>query len=428
MSNANANESLANIATFCLGAITMYFLTKRDKNDEYQLPIIDEQPAKPIVKSDSATKKNKRPVRVYVDGCWDVMHSGHYNALRQAKALGDILVVGVHSDEEIERHKRSPVMKNEQRMAAVSACKWADEVVFGVPYSPSRELLTELNCDFLAHGDDIPIAANGHSAYHTVMDKLKIFKRTPGVSTTHLIQRLVDAAKYKKQQLELAAKNATSEDTKPRQERRGSIVMDEEKTQHIESTSSWSSFLASTSRISAFSNDRTPSKKDSVVYIDGVFDLFHVGHISALKAAKAKGTFLVVGLYDDETVRSRKGPFFPLMNLQERVLNVLSCKYVDDILIGAPWKITKQVLKSLNVKTVVLSENTKFAADEMGRYDVPKEMGMLEELETDTQFTTDLLMENIVEQQDKLERENRNRVQKAKQYVNDSTYVQEKSK
>merc|ERR1712176_977373 len=120
-----------------------------------------------------------------------------------------------------------------------------------------------------------------------------------------------------------------------------------------ETTSSWSSFLASSSRISAFPNNRTPTKNDTVVYIDGVFDLFHIGHIAALKKAKELGTFLYVGLYDDETVRSRKGQYFPLMNLQERVLTVLSCKYVDDVLIGAPWKITKQVLLSLNVKVVV---------------------------------------------------------------------------
>jgi ethanolamine-phosphate cytidylyltransferase len=36
----------------------------------------------------------KKPVRVYIDGCFDIMHSGHYNALRQAKKLGDVLVVG----------------------------------------------------------------------------------------------------------------------------------------------------------------------------------------------------------------------------------------------------------------------------------------------------------------------------------------------
>ena len=60
------------------------------------------------------------PLRVFVDGCFDVTHSGvaplqrhklrlstagHYNMLRQAKAKGDWLVVGVHSDEEILRNK-----------------------------------------------------------------------------------------------------------------------------------------------------------------------------------------------------------------------------------------------------------------------------------------------------------------------------------
>merc|ERR1719192_193615 len=145
---------------------------------------------------------SKRPIRVYVDGCWDVMHSGHYNALRQAKTLGDVLVVGVHSDAEIERNKREPVMNNEQRMAAVKSCKWADEVVFDVPYAATPKLLDKLKCDFVAHGDDIPIAANGHSAYHEVMDRLRIFRRTPGVSTTHLIQRLLDAAKKNQQNKE----------------------------------------------------------------------------------------------------------------------------------------------------------------------------------------------------------------------------------
>jgi len=349
------------------------------------------------------------------------MHSGHYNALRQAKSLGDVLVVGVHSDAEIERNKREPVMNNEQRMAAVKSCKWADEVVFDVPYAATPKLLDKLKCDFVAHGDDIPIAANGHSAYHEVMDRLRIFRRTPGVSTTHLIQRLLDAAK-KNQETNSKEEGSIGSLNSDLYDHRQS---DAQKTLHIESTSSWSSFLASSSRISAFSNDRTPTKDDVVVYIDGVFDLFHIGHIAALRAAKQLGTFLFVGLYDDETVRSRKGPYFPLMNLQERVLNVLSCKYVDDILIGAPWKITKQVLLSLNVKVVVLTKNTMFAADEMDRYAIPQEMGILKELKTETDYTTDDLMQSIVEQQEKLEDQNRNRVQKAKQYVDGLEYVPE---
>ena len=57
----------------------------------------------------------KKCVRVYMDGCFDLMHYGHANALRQAKALGDELVVGVVSDEEILANKGPPVLSMEER-------------------------------------------------------------------------------------------------------------------------------------------------------------------------------------------------------------------------------------------------------------------------------------------------------------------------
>ena len=48
---------------------------------------------------------------------------------RQAKALGDVLVVGVHSDAEIAKHKGPTVMKEQERYALIKSCKWVDEVV-----------------------------------------------------------------------------------------------------------------------------------------------------------------------------------------------------------------------------------------------------------------------------------------------------------
>ena len=59
-------------------------------------------------------RKNK-PIRVYMDGCFDMMHYGHCNALRQARALGDELVVGVVSDDEIIANKGPPVTPLEER-------------------------------------------------------------------------------------------------------------------------------------------------------------------------------------------------------------------------------------------------------------------------------------------------------------------------
>jgi cytidyltransferase-like protein len=94
---------------------------------------MDAQPGTPKPEDPSTTvaassTEKKKPIRTYIDGCFDIMHSGHYNAIRQAKALTDILVVGVHSDAEILRHKGPPVMNEQERLATVRACKWVDEV------------------------------------------------------------------------------------------------------------------------------------------------------------------------------------------------------------------------------------------------------------------------------------------------------------
>jgi len=51
--------------------------------------------------------EEKKKLKVWTDGCFDMMHWGHANALRQAKELGDYLVVGVHSDVEIMKTQRS---------------------------------------------------------------------------------------------------------------------------------------------------------------------------------------------------------------------------------------------------------------------------------------------------------------------------------
>jgi cytidyltransferase-like protein len=63
-----------------------------------------------------------------------------------------------------------------------------------------------------------------------------------------------------------------------------------------------------------------------IVYIDGAFDLFHVGHIDILREAKKLGTYLIVGVHSDQVVNKKRGNGYPIMNLHERVLSVLSCR------------------------------------------------------------------------------------------------------
>ena len=57
-----------------------------------------------------------------------MVHFGHANQLRQAKQFGNCLIVGVHTDAEIELHKGPPVFTQEERYKMVRGIKWVDEV------------------------------------------------------------------------------------------------------------------------------------------------------------------------------------------------------------------------------------------------------------------------------------------------------------
>ena len=83
--------------------------------------------------------------RGYVDGCFDLCHSGHFNAIRQASELVHTLIVGPNSEEEILKHKGPTILLGEERYEIVRAVKWGDEIAVGTPYVPTEALLDELN-------------------------------------------------------------------------------------------------------------------------------------------------------------------------------------------------------------------------------------------------------------------------------------------
>ena len=91
---------------------------------------------------------------VFTPGTWDMFHVGHLNILRSAKALGDVLIVGVKTDRTVLKDKgHHPLMSYQDRVAVLLACKYVDVVV---PQRTSKRdtLLKELDVDILAVGDD----------------------------------------------------------------------------------------------------------------------------------------------------------------------------------------------------------------------------------------------------------------------------------
>lgn len=71
----------------------------------------------------------------------------------------------------------------------------------------------------------------------------------------------------------------------------------------------------------------------------------------------------MVGIHGDAVVNRVRGSNLPLMNLHERVLSVLGCQYVDDVLIDAPYVITTDMIKSLNISEVVHGKNSDWVVD-----------------------------------------------------------------
>lgn len=92
---------------------------------------------------------------VLANGCFDVLHAGHVRYLEGARALGDILVVGVNSDSEVTKLKGEgrPIMPEEERAEIVAALQAVDLVtIFDEP--TVTELLLAVKPDIHAKGTD----------------------------------------------------------------------------------------------------------------------------------------------------------------------------------------------------------------------------------------------------------------------------------
>ena len=90
---------------------------------------------------------------VYTSGTFDMLHANHIKMLEYARSLGDILIVGVNTDELVESYKSQPIIPFEERIALMKALKYPDIVI------PQHSLdhtdkVKKLNFDVFVVGDD----------------------------------------------------------------------------------------------------------------------------------------------------------------------------------------------------------------------------------------------------------------------------------
>jgi len=191
---------------------------------------------------------------------------------------------------------------------------------------------------------------------------------------------------------------------------------------------------------------KSPERGMRVIYMDGAWDMFHCGHVAILKEAKERGDYLIVGIHGDSLVNKIRGANLPLMNLHERVLSVLGCRYVDDVLIDAPWVITPEMVASLNISEVVhgtyCDDESDFNIDHAmsgkkeekndrdsswipshdERYHYVKEAGIYKEIQSPTDFSLSTILHRIQSNQQMFQ------VKIAKKKKAESEYYKEKYK
>jgi ethanolamine-phosphate cytidylyltransferase len=80
-------------------------------------------------------------------------------------------------------------------------------------------------------------------------------------------------------------------------------------------------------------------------------------------------------VYDNETVNTLKGKNYPILNLQERVLNLLALRDVDEVIIGVPYRVTETMIKNFKISLVVQGvASNKSESEESVGFEVPIRM------------------------------------------------------
>ena len=130
---------------------------------------------------------------VFTNGCFDLMHIGHTRYLEAARALGDVLVVGVNSDASVRKLDKGsdrPIVPDHQRAEVVAALACVGYVVIFEDPDPAA-LIATLQPDVLVKGGDWSLdRIVGRDIVESRGGTVRTIPLVPGVSTTTLIQRI----------------------------------------------------------------------------------------------------------------------------------------------------------------------------------------------------------------------------------------------
>ena len=128
-------------------------------------------------------------VRVWTNGCFDVLHRGHIEMFRYARSLGTRLIVGIDSDRRVRESKGTgrPFNNASDRMAVLKAIRWIDEVVIFDTDDSLRDHLKRREIDTMIVGSDW---RNKYVVGSELVKMVYFFDRMEEYSTTKILEGL----------------------------------------------------------------------------------------------------------------------------------------------------------------------------------------------------------------------------------------------
>jgi len=123
--------------------------------------------------------------KVFTNGCFDILHRGHFELLKYCKSLGEWVIVGINSDTSIKRIKGSsrPYNKEDDRIFMLQGCKYVDEVIVFDEDTPLQLIKKVLPSLIVKGGDYKAEDVIGHE-----IADVKIFNYIDGYSTTRILE------------------------------------------------------------------------------------------------------------------------------------------------------------------------------------------------------------------------------------------------
>ncbi|HEY2987202.1 MAG TPA: D-glycero-beta-D-manno-heptose 1-phosphate adenylyltransferase [Candidatus Binatia bacterium] len=139
-----------------------------------------------------AKKENKKVV--FTNGCFDLLHAGHLHLLREAKQLGDLLIVAVNSDRSVKEIKGAgrPILPEAERAELIAALEMVDYVTLFDEPDP-RNLIRELQPDVLTKGGDwAEDKIVGRDMVEGFGGTVAVIPYLKGHSTTEIVDRIIE--------------------------------------------------------------------------------------------------------------------------------------------------------------------------------------------------------------------------------------------